>query len=75
MDDDGLSLIIVDIQYYTAGPLDANLSEEGAEGGEAVDDGNLYFEDAIYRPSFIGEIYNGSWEDFNPSQVCMSTGG
>jgi len=62
--------------FYAAGPAErlprkvsspsGGGEEEGMEGPEDV---NLYFEDAAYRPSLLAALYQGAYEDFQPSQV------
>jgi hypothetical protein len=36
---------------------------------DVAEDDNIYFEDAIYRPSYAGEIRAGAFEDFRPEYV------
>jgi hypothetical protein len=64
--------------YYAPGPAERvprKVSGGGGggggeeEGGEGVEDVNLYFEDAAYRPSLLAALYQGAYEDFQPSQV------
>ena len=38
------------------------------EGGETRD-ANIYFEDAIWRPSMIAEVYNGAAEGFDRREI------
>lgn len=44
---------------------------EGMDSEEASRDGHIYFEDAIWRPSFIGDVYNGKYEDFNRADATV----
>ncbi len=61
-------------EYYAAGPAErvprkagpAGVEEDAPAGPEDV---NLYFEDAAYRPSLLAAMYQGAYDDFQPSQV------
>eukprot|EP00624_Nannochloropsis_granulata_P007279 evm.model.NODE_7044_length_6584_cov_21.200182.2 len=62
--------------FYAPGPAEnlprkvSSSSDSGDEEGvQGVEDGNLYFEDAAYRPSLLTALYQGAYEDFQPSQV------
>ncbi|KAM3575360.1 hypothetical protein VYU27_002707 [Nannochloropsis oceanica] len=75
--EEGSSIVIPEgHHFYTPGPAENlprklssssdSVDEEGVQGEE---DNILYFEDAAYRPSFLAALYQGAYEDFQPSQV------
>lgn len=55
------------LQLYEAGTYKLGGALLGKDG--EADDGNLYFEDAIWRPSYIADVYNGKAEDFQRSRA------
>lgn len=74
-----LSCVGLWCQLYEAGPVEIGFGnaegEEGEEGeeeegeGKEASDGLIYLEDGIYRPSYIADVYDGSYDEFNPKEV------